>query len=95
MGTAYLPAPLHKIAYHFFAFVVPQSEIMIFLDVNPEEALSRIAKSRGEREMFEDFDALSEVRTKALSLAFLGKWIIVNSNKPAIEVAAAIKKIIS
>ena len=45
--------------------------------------------------MFEDFDALSEVRTKALSLAFLGKWIIVNSNKPAIEVAAAIKKIIS
>ncbi|MGD0995379.1 MAG: thymidylate kinase [Candidatus Bathyarchaeia archaeon] len=95
MGTAYLPAPLHKIAYHFFAFVVLKSEIMIFLDVNPEEAVSRIAKSRGEREMFEDFNALSEVRAKALSLAFSGKWIIVNSNKPAIEVAAAIKKIIS
>ncbi len=95
MGTAYLPAPLHKIAYHFFAFAVPHSEIMIFLDVSPEKAVSRIAKSRVEREMFEDFDALSEVRAKALSLAFSGKWIIVNSNKPAIEVAAAIKKIVS
>jgi dTMP kinase len=95
MGTAYLPAPLHKIAYHFFAFVVPKSEIMIFLDVSPEEAAFRIARSRGGREMFEDFDALSKVRSKALSLASLGKWIIINSNKPAIEVAAAIKKIIS
>jgi dTMP kinase len=95
MGTAYLPAPLHKIAYHFFAFAVPHSEIMIFLDVSPEEAVSRIAKSRVEREMFEDFDKLSEVRAKALSLAFSDKWIIVNSNKPAIEVAAAIKKIVS
>jgi dTMP kinase len=95
MGTAYLPAPLHKITYHFFAFAVPHSEIMIFLDVSPEEAVSRIAKSRVEREMFEDFDALSEVRAKALSLAFSDKWIIVNSDKPAIEVAAAIKKIVS
>jgi dTMP kinase len=95
MGTAYLPAPLHKIAYHFFASVVPKSELMLFLDVSPEEAASRITRFRSEREMFEDIDALSKVRAKALSLAFSGKWIIVNSNKPANEVAATIKKIVS
>lgn len=94
MGTAYLPAPLHKVAYHFFAFVVPMSEMMFFLDVSPEEAASRITQSRVQREMFEDVDDLSEVRAKALSLAFLGKWIILNSNRPATEVAATIMKII-
>jgi thymidylate kinase len=94
MGTAYLPAPLHKITYHFFAFVVPKSELMLFLDVSPEEAASRITRFRSEREMFEDIASLSKVRAKALSLAFSGKWIIVNSDKPANEVSAAIKKIV-
>ena len=94
MGTAYLPSPLHKIAYHFFSFIVPKSEIMLFLDVSPEEASSRIAQSRNEREMFEDAEELNKVRTKALSLALVGKWIIINSNKPATEVAATIKKAI-
>jgi len=95
MGTAYLPAPLDKIAYHFFALVVPKSEIMIFLDVSPEAAVSRIVQSRVEREMFEDTDSLNKVRNRALSLAFLDKWIIVDSNRPTTEVAASIMKIIS
>jgi len=94
MGTAYLPAPLHKIAYHFFTSVVPKSELMLFLDVNPDEAASRITRHRSEKEMFEDIDALSKVRTKALELAHSGKWIIVNSNRSVIEVAATIKKIV-
>lgn len=95
MGTAYLPEPWHKIAYDFFAIVVPKSELMLFLDVSPEEATSRITRFRSEREMFEDIDALRKVRAKALSLAFFGKWIIVNSNKPVSEVAETVKKIIS
>ena len=95
MGTAYLPAPIDKIAYHFFALVVPKSEIMIFLDVSPEAAVSRIVQSRVEREMFEDTDSLNKVRNRALSLAFLDKWIIVDSNRPTTEVAASIMKIIS
>jgi len=94
MGAAYLPAPLHKIAYHFFAFVLPRPRAMIFLDVSPKAALSRIESSRGEREMFEDLDSLRKVRAKALSLAQSGRWIIVNSNKPTMEVATAIKKIV-
>ncbi len=68
MGTAYLPAPLHRIAYHFFSLIVPKSESMFFLDVSPEVAASRIMDSRREREMFEEVDALRKVRFKALSL---------------------------
>ena len=95
MGTAYLPSPLHKVAYHFFAFVVPKSDMMIFLDVSAEEAASRITQSRAEKEMFEDIDALNKIRAKALALALFDKWIIVNSDRPAMEVASAIMKIIS
>ena len=94
MGTAYLPSPLHKIAYHFFALVVPKSELMFFLDVSPEKAASRIAQARDKKEMFEDLDALRKVRVKALALAQSDKWIIIDSNKPATVVAAKITKII-
>lgn len=94
MGTAYLPSPFHKISYHFFALIVPKSELMIFLDVSPEAAAYRISQSRVGQEMFENSQSLSKVRAKALSLAFLDKWIIINSNKPAKEVAVSIMKVI-
>ena len=94
MGTAYLPAPLHRIAYYFFSLIVPKSEMMLFLDVSPEVAAFRIEGSRSEREMFEDVVALKKVRVKAISLAFSGKWIIINSDKPATEVASTIREII-
>jgi dTMP kinase len=95
MGTAYLPSPLHKIAYHFFALVVPKSEMMFFLDVTPEEAAFRISQNRNEKEMFEDLNALRKVRSKALSLASTGRWTIVDANKPMTEVAAMIQRMIA
>jgi len=67
MGTAYLPSPLHIIAYHFFASVVPTSNFMFFLDVKPEEAYRRIKRARERREMFESFEELEQIRRKALS----------------------------
>jgi len=91
MGTAYLPSPLDTVAYNFFASVVPKSNSMFFLDVNPEEAASRIAKNRKQTEMFENLGALKKVRAKALSLTRFDKWIIIDSNKPALEVASALK----
>lgn len=91
MGTAYLPPPLHKIAYHFFAFIVPTSNYMFFLDVNPEEAYERIRKERKKLEMFEDLEELEKVRIRALSLALIGEWMIVNANKPINEIEREIK----
>ncbi len=80
MGTAYLPSPLHSIAYNFFATLVPKSNFMFFLDVYPEKAASRITKNRAQTEMFENLVALKKVRAKALALTRFSNWIIVDSN---------------
>jgi dTMP kinase len=90
MGTAYLPAPLYRIAYHFFASIVPTSNLMFFLDVQPEEAYRRIVKARKSLEMFEQLEELKRTRQKALLLASLGKWTILDANKPVNEIERAI-----
>lgn len=92
MGTAYLPSPLHRITYHFFASIVPTSEIMFFLNVDPEEAYRRIQEMRGRREMFESMEELKRTRCKALSLALMGNWIIINADEPVDDVEKEIKK---
>ena len=83
MGTAYLPSPLHEIAYYFFAATMPNSDFMFFLDVEPEEAYKRIKHARSRQEMFENLSGLKQVRHKALCLALVNNWIIVDANKSA------------
>ena len=91
MGTAYLPSPLDVLAYTFFSLLVPKSNTMFFLDVSPTEAAARIAKNRKRTEMFESLNALRKVRAKALSLTRFDKWIIIDSNKSAAEIASELK----
>lgn len=90
MGTAYLPSPLDTVAYNFFALVVPKSNNMFFLDVNPEEAASRIAKNRRQIEMFESLSALRKIRAKALALTRFNEWTIIDSNKSIDKTASEI-----
>jgi dTMP kinase len=92
MGTAYLPAPFHVVAYNFFALLVPKSKYMFFLDVNPEVATSRIVKNRTSIEMFENLKSLQKVRSKALALARFDEWIIIDSNRSSIDVALALNR---
>jgi dTMP kinase len=80
MGTAYLPSPLHSVAYLFFATIVPKSCNMFFLDVSPEVAASRITKNRTKTEMFENLGSLRKIRGKALALTRFSEWTIVDSN---------------
>jgi dTMP kinase len=91
MGTAYLPSPLHKIAYRFFALVVPTSNCMFFLDVEPHEAYRRIQLARERQEMFENLGELELVRRKALSLALTGSWKVIDASKPVTAVENEIK----
>ena len=86
MGTAYLPSPIHTIAYQFFASTVPTSDFMFFLDVRPEEADRRIRQTRDRFEMFENLEELEKTRRKALSLAQIGKWRIINASKSTRDV---------
>jgi len=95
MGTAYLPSPLHIIAYNFFALFVPKSSLMFFLDTSPSEAYRRIHQTRKNQEMFESLNELRKVRVKALSLALIGKWTIIDANKSTEEVGRGIRKLLA
>ena len=95
MGTAYLPSPLHRIAYHFFARIVPTSDHMFFLDVQPEEAYRRIRQTRHRQERFENIEELRRVRSRALALALEGRWLIVNANKSESVVGKKLEKLCS
>ena len=92
MGTAYLPSPLHRLAYVFFVSFVPTADLMFFLDIEPEEAYGRIQQGRNRREMFENLKELEKVRCKALSLALVGKWKIVDASRSTEEVEREIRQ---
>jgi len=81
MGTAYLPKTTDRVAYHFFATLVPTSSYMFFLDVRPAEAYKRASLRGEELEMFESLKELEKIRQKALALALEDGWIIVEADK--------------
>jgi len=91
MGVAYLPLPLAKLFYKFFSTILPTSEYMFFLDVEPEESLKRLSR-RNEKEMFENLDDLVKVRGKALKLA--NNWNIINTCQPIKDVQKQIENIL-
>ncbi|MCC7572886.1 MAG: thymidylate kinase [Candidatus Methanofastidiosum sp.] len=91
MGVAYLPLPLAKLFYKFFSTILPTSEYMFFLDVEPQESLRRLSK-RNEKEMFENLNDLVNVREKALKLA--NNWNIINTGHTINEVQKEIEKIL-
>ncbi len=91
VGTAYLPEKLAKIGYKFFYGFVPTSNYMFFLDAEPEIILKRF-ENRSEKEMFETFDSLVEVRNKALSL--VKDWFIIDSSGSIDENYLSIEKIL-
>lgn len=91
MGVAYLPFPIAKILYNFFALVLPTSNYMFFLDVEPDELLKRLLK-RNEHEMFENLNDLIKVRGKALQLA--KNWHIINTGNSIEDAQIEINKIL-
>jgi thymidylate kinase len=95
LGTAYLPSPIDRIAFHFFDTLVPKPEKMLFIDIKPEVAYRRIIKrTKSTREMFEEPEALRKTRDKGLSLAWLAKWHIVDGSKSPAEVEYLIRNLL-
>lgn len=89
-----MPSPLHRIAYCFFALIVPTSDFMFFLDVEPHEAYRRIQLARERQEMFENLGELEQTRRKALSLAVIGNWKIIDANRRVAKVEGEIRKLL-
>jgi dTMP kinase len=86
MGTAYLPAPVHKFAYDFFSKIVPTKGRLIYLNVSPTEAFRRVVNNRVKTEVFENIDELSKTSDKALDLVSDGKWIIIDGDRQIEEI---------
>jgi dTMP kinase len=76
MGVTYLPLSLAQLLYRVFTAVLPTSDYMFFLDLEPEMALKRLSE-RNEEEMFENLEDLIQVRDKALQL--VKGWHIINT----------------
>jgi len=91
MGTAYLPSRLYRLGYHLFARFVPTSEYMFFLDAQPEVLLDRVHR-REKVEMFETYDALLKVRSKALDLA--DGWYVIDTNQSVGETWSDIETVL-
>ena len=94
MGTAYLPSPAHRVAYGFFARLVPTKGSLIYLNVSPDEAFRRVVENRVKAERFETIEELNKTSDKALSLASDGKWAIVDGNRSIDEVQVEIRRIV-
>ena len=75
MAVAYLPNVVNVIVYKIVSFVLPKSDCMFFLDVTPEESLKRIQSRNEEEEMFENIDALREVRSKTSKVTY--EWNVI------------------
>ncbi|NIR86656.1 hypothetical protein GWO13_03435 [Candidatus Bathyarchaeota archaeon] len=65
---------------------------MFFLDVSPEEAYRRIKRERKRLEMFENLEELRVVRRRALCLALVGKWTIIDANELVEDVEKVVKR---
>lgn len=92
MGTAYLPKPLDRVLYRFFATVVPTSSFMFFLDVSPAEAYKRVSVRGEELEMFESLEELEKIRQKALALALEDDWMVVDANRTMNKIQEEIRR---
>jgi len=77
LGTAYLPRPLHRIAYALFASALPTSDLMFMLDTSPKEAHRRIGSRNDDVEMFESLHELAKKRDRMLELAVGHGWKII------------------
>ena len=83
---------MDKVAYHFFATILPKPEKLFLIDVKPEVACERITKREDTAfEMFEKPEALQKIRRRGLELAVTGKWLIIDGGKPAKDVELTIR----
>jgi dTMP kinase len=91
MGVTYLPLPLAQLLYRIFTTVLPTSDYMFFLDLEPEEALRRL-QEREDEEMFENLEDLTQVRDKALKL--VARWHIISTEGSIEDVQRSIDQIL-
>lgn len=80
LGTAYLPRSLAPTGYALLRRILPFPELAVFIDIEPEVALRRIAARGHAPEMFETSERLESVRRVAKSLV-AEEWVTIDNTE--------------
>ncbi len=80
LGSAYLPRRLAPVAYGFFSRLLPFPDLALFIDIDPEVAVRRIASRGHKPEMFETTYRLAKARSVAKELVREG-WTTVDNSE--------------
>ena len=94
LGAAYLPERLAPAGYKFFRKLLPFPDLALFIDIDPDVALRRIA-ARGHRsEMFETRERLERVRAVAKGLVS-AEWSTVDNSVDGDEPFATTERLVT
>lgn len=89
--------PLESMLEYYKQFKVPVPDLVILVDISPEESLKRRNTIKNDR-YEENLEFLRKVREKYLQLCkenvFAKEWIIVDGKRPLEEVARDIQQIV-
>lgn len=80
LGSAYLPGSLAPIGYRIFRNLLPFPDIALFIDIEPEVAIRRIAIRGHTLEMFETREKLTATRRVATSLVS-EEWVTIDNSE--------------
>jgi dTMP kinase len=80
LGTAYLPKKLAPMGYEVLRKVLPFPDLAIFIDIEPDVALRRIAARGHAPEMFETQERLAYVREIAKGLV-AREWVTIDNTE--------------
>ena len=80
LGTAYLPRSLAPTGYRVLRKMLPFPDLAIFIDIEPEVALRRIAARGHAPEMFETRERLASVRRIAKAMV-AEEWVTIDNSE--------------
>jgi dTMP kinase len=80
LGTAYLPKALAPMGYKILRKILPFPDLALFIDIEPDVALRRIAARGHAPEMFETPERLASVRRTARALV-AREWVTIDNSE--------------
>ncbi|MGI6009025.1 MAG: dTMP kinase [Methanomethylophilus sp.] len=92
LSSAYISESLAHAAYKALSAVLPEPDVRIYIDIDPDVAMKRIAARGGELESFETSERLKEVRDRMLSLA--DDWSKVDNSGSREESEEGLRKVV-
>lgn len=93
LAVAYIPYPLGEHIYKLICLLLPTSNYMFFIDVNPEELMNRLVNRGESLEMFENIESLKETQYKAKKIT--ANWNIIDGHESIETIHNNITKILN